>query len=97
VARLPWAALGRALSINRTEGLTKMIVDKATDRVLGLGMVGPGAGDMISEGVLAIEMAALSEEVAASIHPHPTLSESVMEAAEVLHGTSTHLHRPKRG
>jgi len=97
VARFPWAALGRALSINRTEGLTKMIVDKATDRVLGMGMVGPGAGDMISEGVLAIEMAALSEEVAASIHPHPTLSESVMEAAEVLHGTSTHLHRPKRG
>jgi dihydrolipoamide dehydrogenase len=97
VARFPWAALGRALSINRTEGLTKLIVDPASDRVLGMGLVGPGAGDLISEGVLAIEMAALSEELAASIHPHPTLSESVMEAAEMIHGTSTHVYRPKRG
>lgn len=96
VARFPWAALGRATTIDRNEGLTKIIIDAATERILGVAIAGPGAGDMIAEGALAIEMAALAKDVAMTIHPHPTLSESVMEAAEVFFGESTHLYRPKR-
>src|SRR6202050_978218 len=97
VARFPWAASGRAITIDRPEGMTKLIVDPKTERVLGVGMVGAGAGELISEGVLAIEMAALASDVAMTIHPHPTLSETVMESAEVFLGTSTHVYRPKRG
>lgn len=97
VAKFPWAASGRAVTIDRPEGLTKMIVDPQTERVLGVGIVGAGAGEMIAEGVLAIEMAALASDVAMTIHPHPTLTETVMEAAEVFYGTSTHIYRPKRG
>ena len=97
VAKFPWAASGRAVTIDRPEGLTKLIVDPQTERVLGVGLVGAGAGEMIAEGVLAIEMAALAKDVALTIHPHPTLSETVMEAAEVFYGTSTHIYRPKRG
>lgn len=96
VARFPWAALGRATTLDRNDGLTKLIIDPETGRILGMGIVGVGAGDMIAEGVLAVEMAALAKDVAMSIHPHPTLSESVMEAAEVYFGQSTHLYRPKR-
>ena len=96
VARFPWAALGRAITLDRTDGLTKLLFDPETGRVLGMGIVGVGAGDMIAEGVLAVEMAALAKDVAMSIHPHPTLSESVMEAAEMYFGQSTHLYRPKR-
>ncbi len=97
VAKFPWAASGRAVTIDRPEGLTKLLFDPQTERVLGVGIVGAGAGEMIAEGVLAIEMAALASDVALTIHPHPTLSETVMESAEVFFGTSTHIYRPKRG
>ncbi len=96
VARFPWAASGRAMTLERTDGLTKLIVDPKTERVLGVGIAGVGAGEMISEGALAIEMGALAGDVRLTIHPHPTLSETVMEAAEVFFGQSTHIYRPKR-
>ncbi len=96
VARFPWAAIGRAITLDRPDGSTKLIVDPETRRVLGVGIVGTGAGELISEGVLAIEMGALVDDVAMTIHPHPTLSETVMEAAEVFFGHSTHVYRPKR-
>ena len=97
VAKFPWAASGRAITLDRPEGMTKLIFDPHTERVLGVGIVGVGAGEMIAEGVLAIEMAAVATDIALSIHPHPTLSETVMESAEVFFGTSTHIYRPKRG
>jgi dihydrolipoamide dehydrogenase len=96
VAKFPWAASGRAVTLDRPEGMTKLLIDPRTERVLGVGIVGVGAGDLIAEGVVAIEMAALAKDVAMSIHPHPTLSETVMEAAEVFFGTSTDVYRPKR-
>jgi dihydrolipoamide dehydrogenase len=95
-ARFPWAASGRAMTLDRTEGMTKLIVDPQTERVLGVGIVGAGAGELIAEGVLAIEMGALAKDIALTIHPHPTLSETLMESAEVFFGTSTHVYRPKR-
>lgn len=97
VAKFPWAASGRAVTLDRPEGTTKLIIDPQTERVLGVGIVGAGAGELIAEGVLAIEMAALARDVAMTIHPHPTLSETVMESAEVFFGTSTDIFRPKRG
>jgi dihydrolipoamide dehydrogenase len=97
VAKFPWGASGRAVTLDRPEGMTKLIIDPKTERVLGVGIVGVGAGELIAEGVVAIEMAALASDVAMSIHPHPTLSETVMEAAEVFFGTSTDVFRPKRG
>jgi dihydrolipoamide dehydrogenase len=96
VAKFPWAASGRAMTLDRTEGMTKLIIDPGSERVIGVGLVGVGAGDMIAEGALAIEMAALAKDVALTIHPHPTLSETVMQAAEVFFGTSTDLYRPRR-
>lgn len=96
VAKFQWAASGRALTLNRTDGLTKLIVDKNTKRVLGVGIAGPGAGELISEGVLAVEMAALAQDIANTIHPHPTLTETVMEAAESIFGSSTHIYKPKK-
>jgi dihydrolipoamide dehydrogenase len=96
VAKFPWGASGRAVTLDRPEGMTKLIIDPQTGRVLGVGIVGVGAGELIAEGVVAVEMAALASDVAMSIHPHPTLSETVMEAAEVFFGTSTHVFRPKR-
>jgi dihydrolipoamide dehydrogenase len=96
VAKFPWGASGRAMTIDRPEGMTKLIVDPQTERVLGVGIVGAGAGELIAEGVLAIEMGALAKDIALTIHPHPTLSETVMESAEVFFGTSTHVYRPKR-
>jgi len=96
VAKFPWAASGRAMTIDRTEGLTKIIFDPKTEMVLGVGIVGAGAGELIAEGVLAVEMAATATDLALSIHPHPTLSETIMESAEVFFGTSTHIYRPKR-
>jgi dihydrolipoamide dehydrogenase len=95
-AKFPWAASGRAMTLDRIEGMTKLIIDPQTERVLGVGIVGVGAGDLIAEGVLAIEMGALAKDVALTIHPHPTLSETVMESAEVFFGTSTDVYRPKR-
>jgi dihydrolipoamide dehydrogenase len=96
VAKFPWGASGRAATLDRDDGLTKLVIDPETDRVLGMAVVGPGAGELISEGVLAIEMAALASDIELSIHPHPTLSETVMEAAEVFYGLSTHTYKPKR-
>ncbi|MBN1300607.1 MAG: dihydrolipoyl dehydrogenase [Melioribacteraceae bacterium] len=96
VTRFPWTAGSRAVTIDRTDGLTKLIVDPETNRVLGMGVVGAGAGELIAEGTLAVEMAALAEDVAKTIHPHPTLSETVMESAELALGSSPHLFRPKR-
>jgi dihydrolipoamide dehydrogenase len=97
VARFPWAASGRALTLDRTDGVTKLIIDPDTERVLGVGICGPGAGELISEGVLAIEMAARASDVELTIHPHPTMSETVMGAAEVFFGNATDVYRPKRG
>ncbi len=96
IMRFPWAASGRATTVDRNDGLTKLIFDAETERILGMGIVGVNAGEIISEGVLAIEMSALAIDIAMSIHPHPTLSETVMESAEMLFGQSTHLYRPIR-
>jgi dihydrolipoamide dehydrogenase len=97
VAKFPWAASGRAVTLDRPEGMTKLLIDPQTERVLGVGIVGVGAGELIAEGVLAIEMAALARDVAMTIHPHPTLSETIMNSAEVFYGTPTDIYRPKRG
>jgi dihydrolipoamide dehydrogenase len=96
IAKFPWGASGRAMTIDRPEGTTKLIIDPQTERVLGVGIVGAGAGELIAEGVLAIEMGAVAKDIALTIHPHPTLSETVMESAEVFFGASTHVYRPKK-
>ena len=96
VARFPWGASGRAIAIDRVDGMTKLLIDPATERVLGVGIVGSGAGELISEGVLAIEMGATASDVKLTIHPHPTLTETVMEAAEQFFGQATHVYKPKR-
>lgn len=96
VMKFPWAASGRAVSIARTEGLTKMLVDPESKRVLGVGIVGAGAGEMIAEGVLAVEMGAVARDVLETIHPHPTLSETIMESAELAYGSATHMARPRK-
>jgi dihydrolipoamide dehydrogenase len=92
----PWAASGRALSIGRSEGMTKLIIDETTHRVIGAGIVGPNAGELISEVAHAIEMGSDVEDIALTIHPHPTLSETIMLAAEVFEGTITDLYMPKK-
>ena len=97
IAKFPWGASGRAITLDRTDGLTKLILDPETERLLGVGLVGPGAGELIAEGVLAIEMGANATDLKLSIHPHPTLTETVMESAEVFFGQATHVFRPKRG
>lgn len=90
IAKFPWGASGRALTFDRTDGLTKLIVDPKTERILGVGIVGVGAGELISEGVIAVEMGATAKDLALSVHPHPTFSETIMEAAEVFYGQATH-------
>ena len=97
VAKFPWGASGRAITLDRTDGLTKLILDPASERLLGVGLVGPGAGELIAEGVLAIEMGANATDLKLTIHPHPTLTETLMESAEVFFGQATHVFRPKRG
>ena len=97
IAKFPWGASGRAATLDRTDGLTKLILDPDTERLLGVGLVGPGAGELIAEGVLGIEMGATATDLKLTIHPHPTLSETVMESAEVFFGQATHVYRPKRG
>jgi dihydrolipoamide dehydrogenase len=97
VAKFPWGASGRAITLDRTDGLTKLILDPDTERLLGVGLVGPGAGELIAEGVLAIEMGANATDLKLTIHPHPTLTETMMESAEVFFGQATHVYRPKRG
>jgi len=96
VVRFPWGASGRATTLDRNDGVTKMVLEPGTGRVLGVGIAGVGAGDLIAEGVLAIEMGATADDVRLTIHPHPTLSETVMEAADVFFGQSTHVYRPKK-
>jgi dihydrolipoamide dehydrogenase len=96
IAKFPWTASGRALSFDRTDGLTKLIIDPETERILGVGLVGAGAGELIGEGVLAMEMGATAFDLAQSVHPHPTLSETLMECAEAFYGHSTHIHTPKK-
>jgi dihydrolipoamide dehydrogenase len=96
VGKFPWAASGRALGIDRTEGLTKLLFEKKSKRIIGAGIAGPHAGDLIAECALAIEMGAEAEDIGLTIHPHPTLSETVAMAAEVFEGTVTDLYIPKR-
>jgi dihydrolipoamide dehydrogenase len=91
-----WGFSGRASTLGRNDGLTKVIIDPATDQILGIGLVGAGAGELIAEGVVAIEMGATAKDLAMCIHPHPTLSETVGEAAELLHGLSSHIFVPKK-
>ena len=95
VASFPWGASGRASTLGRNDGLTKLIVEPETGRVLGVGMVGAGSGELIAEGVLAVEMGAVTEYLAATIHPHPTLSETIMEAAEVHLNRAIHIYKPR--
>ena len=90
VAKFLWGASGRALTLDRPDGLTKLILEPETDRILGVGIAGAGAGELIGEGVLAVEMGATARDLAESVHPHPTLSETLMEAAESFYGTATH-------
>ena len=90
VAKFPWSASGRALTFDRPDGMTKLIIEPKTERLLGVGIVGHGAGELISEGVLAVEMGATVRDLAESVHPHPTLSETIMESAEAYFGHSTH-------
>lgn len=96
IGKFPWAASGRATAMGRGEGLTKILFDPETERVLGVGMCGFGAGEMIAEGGLALEMGAVMEDLAGTIHAHPTLSETFMEGAESLHGFATHIYSPKK-
>ncbi|HLN86787.1 MAG TPA: dihydrolipoyl dehydrogenase [Candidatus Limnocylindrales bacterium] len=91
VAKFLWGASGRALTLDRPDGLTKLIIEPGTERILGVGITGTGAGELISEGVLAVEMGATARDIADSVHPHPTLSETLMEAAESFFGTATHM------
>jgi dihydrolipoamide dehydrogenase len=96
VLKFPWAASGRAVALDITNGLTKMLIDPDSKRVIGVGIAGSGAGEMIAESVLAIEMGAVARDVMESIHPHPTLSETVMESAELAYGGATHVAKPKK-
>ena len=96
VAKFLWGASGRALTLDRTDGLTKLIIEPDSERILGVGIAGVSAGELISEGVLAIEMGATARDIADSVHPHPTLSETLMEAAEVFYGTATHTLTARR-
>jgi dihydrolipoamide dehydrogenase len=95
VCLYPWAASGRAQAVGHTDGLTKWLIDPSTERVLGCGIVGSGAGELIAEAVLAIEMGCVIRDVTESIHPHPTLSETLMNAGEVFYGTATEIYKPK--
>ncbi len=96
VARFPWGASGRALTLDRPEGVTKLVLEPESGRVLGVGLVGTGAGELIAEGVVAVEKGLTAADLAGAIHPHPTVSETLAEAAEVFFGRSTHVYRPKR-
>jgi dihydrolipoamide dehydrogenase len=96
IARFPWGASGRSLTLDRSDGVTKLVIDPASERILGVGIVGPGAGELIAEGVLAVEMGANATDLKMTIHPHPTLSETLMESAEVFFGHATHVYRPRK-
>jgi dihydrolipoamide dehydrogenase len=96
IIKFPWGASGRALTFDRIDGVTKLILEPETDRILGVGIVGHGAGELIAEGTLAIEMGATAKDLAQTVHPHPTLSETLMEAAELFYGHSTHAFMRKK-
>ena len=96
IAKFPWGASGRAGTLGRNDGATKLIIDPQTDRILGVGLVGVGVGDLISEAALAIRLNATATDLAETVHPHPTLSETLMEAAEVYLGRSTHQYKKPR-
>jgi dihydrolipoamide dehydrogenase len=96
VAKFPWSASGRALSFDRTDGVTKMLIDPDTDRILGVGICGAGAGELIAEATLGMEMGATAEDIALTVHAHPTLSETLMECAEVFYGHATHTFTKKK-
>ncbi len=96
VHKFPWAASGRAIAQECTNGVTKILVDPQTEIILGMAIAGSGAGEMIAEGVLAIEMSATAKDLKMCIHPHPTLSETIMESAESFFGHATHIYRPKK-
>jgi dihydrolipoamide dehydrogenase len=96
IARFPWGASGRAATLDRNDGVTKLVLEPQSERVLGVGIAGVGAGELIAEGVLAIEMGAVASDLALTIHPHPTLSETIMESAEAFFGHATHIYRKKR-
>jgi len=95
IVKFPWVASGRAVAMNEKNGFTKLLIDKENERVLGAGIVGRNAGDMISELALAIEMAATAEDIARTIHPHPTLAETIMESAEMFYGHAAHVFTKK--
>ena len=96
IAKFPWTASGRALTFDRTDGLTKLIVEPETERLLGVGMVGTHAGELIAEAVIAIEMGATVRDIAETIHAHPTLSETLMGAAHMYYGDATDIYSPKK-
>ncbi len=96
VSKFPWSASGRAMSFDRTDGMTKMLIDPESERVLGVGIVGANAGELISEAVLGLEMGATAEDISLTVHPHPTLSETLMECAEAFYGYATHTLAKKR-
>ncbi len=96
IGKFPWSASGRATTLDRSDGLTKLITHPETEQILGVGICGPGAGELIAEGTLAIEMGATVEDLSLTIHPHPTLSETVMESAEAFYGHSPHFYQPKK-
>lgn len=96
VAKFPWGASGRALTFDRPDGLTKLVIEPGTERILGVGLVGHGAGELIGEGVVAVEMGATVTDLAECVHPHPTLSETLMEAAESYFGHATHSYQRRR-
>jgi dihydrolipoamide dehydrogenase len=96
IAKFPWAASGRALSFDRTDGLTKLIIEPETERILGVGIVGHNAGELIAEATVLIEMGATAKDLALTVHPHPTLSETLMEAAEMFYGHATHAMGKKK-
>jgi dihydrolipoamide dehydrogenase len=96
VAKFPWIASGRALTLGGKSGLTKLIIDPASGRILGAAMAGTDAGSLVAEATLAIEMGAVARDLELTIHPHPTLSETIMEAAEIYYGHATHVHKRKR-
>jgi dihydrolipoamide dehydrogenase len=95
IAKFPWGASGRAQTLGRGEGMTKLIIDPESEKIIGVGLTGAGAGELIAEGVLAIETGTKAKDLALSIHPHPTLSETLMEAADVFYGTATHIYKRK--
>ncbi len=96
IAKFPWSASGRAATLGKSEGLTKLILDADSGQVLGVGIAGTNAGELITEGALAVEMAALASDLAMTIHPHPTLSETLMESAGIFSGVCINLYRPKK-